>query len=149
MKNKLIHIVLVILLLLANPYSCGKEYPFADDADCDECFTDKPETGEMIIKLSEDKLKDGVVIKIYKGKYTENMIFDDSKLIYNDTIYNKPDDIFVPLDQYYSVVAQYKVDGIKYNVVDGDKIKLYSIKSTCGFACWIIRGGEVNCRLKF
>ena len=149
MKHRIIHIIFLFLLLVFNPYSCGNEYPFATETDCNDCYTDKPSSGTISIKLSEDKIKDGVIVKVYKGKFTEEMALNDSQVYFDDTIHKASVDVDVPLDQYYSVLAQYKVNGIKYNVVDGDNIKLYSIKSTCNFDCWIIKGGQINCMLKF
>jgi hypothetical protein len=77
------------------------------------------------------------------------MKINDDKVIFQDTITESSIDVDVLLDKYYSVVADYYVNGKIFRVVDGDKIKLYSIENTCDFECWIIRGGDINCKLKF
>ncbi len=142
--------IVFILCLLVLPFACGKEYPFASESDCDDCYTEKPENGPFHINLDTEKADSIVIVSMYEGKFSESTMNDDSHLVYYDTIRGESSiDVDVPLDKYYSVVAEYQVNGVKYRVVDGDKIKVYSIESTCDFDCWIIRGGKVNCKLKF
>ncbi len=147
---KLIITIVVCAVTVFLPISCGEEYLFASQSDCDSCFSSKPEFGIFQVDLSDKTLDQGVVVKVFKGKYTEKMQYDDSQ-IYLDTAHNTPYAVKdeVPLDEYYSVVAEYIVDGKKYSVVDGDKIRAYSIKNTCNTDCWIIRGGKADCRLHY
>jgi len=146
---RLIVTIIISAITILLPISCGNEYPFASQSDCDSCFSSKPDVGPFQVDLSDKTLDQGIVVKVFKGKFTEKMQYDDSQLIFLDTARSTPYNVDVSLDEYYSVVAEYMVDGKKYSVVDGDKIRAYSIKSTCNTDCWIIRGGKADCRLKF
>jgi hypothetical protein len=129
--------------------TCGKEYLFATKDDCNNCISPRPYYGPINIRLSQRATTDTILVKVFKGKFTEKMLRDNENIIYSAKTTDGSLDVDVPLDEYYSVVAEYKVDGKTYYVVDGDKIKSYSIESTCETDCWIIRGGKINCRLKF
>jgi hypothetical protein len=137
-----------IAILLFLPLSCN-EYYGASQSDCDSCYSEKPSYGSLTVNLSDKNLSQGVFLKVYKGKYTEAMRNDDSQLEWSDTVYNTTNYIDVKLDEYYSVVAEYTVNGKKYSVIDGDKIKASSIKSTCNYDCWLVRGGKIDCKLKY
>ena len=52
------------------------------------------------------------------------------------------------IDQYYSVTAEYKVDGKTIIAVDGDMMKAKNATSSCEFECWIITNGEFSLELK-
>jgi hypothetical protein len=150
MTHRKIWRIAFLLCLMFMPFACGKEYPFATESDCDDCYTEKPEYGAFHINLDDQKSDSAIIVSMYEGKYTEAMRNDDSHLVFRDTIKNESSiDVDVPLNKYYSVVAEYQVNGAKYRVIDGDGIKVYSINSTCDFDCWIIRGGKANCKLKF
>jgi hypothetical protein len=129
--------------------TCGKEYLFATKEDCNDCITPRPNSGPLHIKLSPRSREDTISVKVFKGRFVEKMLLDHSSQIYSFKTTETLVDVDVNLDEYYSVVAVYKVDGKTYYVVDGDKIKLYDIESTCDTECWIIRGGKINCILKF
>ena len=129
--------------------TCGKEYLFATKSDCNDCITPRPDYGLIHIKLSPDVSSDSILVMVFKGRFTEKMLQDNSDLIYTGVTKKSTLDVDVSLDTYYSVVAKYKVGDKTYYVVDGDKIKLYDIESTCETDCWIIRGGKMNCTYKF
>jgi hypothetical protein len=54
----------------------------------------------------------------------------------------------LPVNEYYSVAAEYMHNGKKVVVVDGDKLKIYRVSDNCDEICWIFRGGKVDASLK-
>jgi hypothetical protein len=129
------------------PLSCGDEYPWASQSDCDNCISPKPTSSTIIIDLSNPEQR--IPVRVYKGKYDSKMEYDDTQLIYMDTATITPYNIEVPVNEYYSVVAEYSKGGKTYKVIDGSELHAYSIESTCNSDCWIIKGGTMDCRLKF
>ena len=127
--------------------SCGDEYPWASQSDCNNCISPKPSMSTIIIELTNPQQR--VPIHVYKGKYNPKMEFSDASLIYRDTATITPYNVEVPVNDFYSVVAEYTKDGKKYKVIDGSELRVYSIKSTCNEDCWIIKGGTMDCQLKF
>ena len=140
-------LLLAISILL--PVSCGDEYLFATDTDCKDCISPKPDEGPISIDISIPADNKGVVLKVFKGEYTEQMMNNDTLAFFNDTVKISPIQINVPVNENYSAVAEYISNGKKIKVVDGSKLKLYSVKSTCNEDCWIYKGGSIDCRLKF
>lgn len=137
---------LIVFALISN--SCGDEYIFASESQCEDCLDIKPTTGSLIINFTEQKSKDGVILKIYKGLYLENAV--DNNLISQDTVTISPFYLDgVEVNETYSVEATYTVNNKKIKVIDGNEMKVNSIKATCNKDCWIYRGGEMDCNLKF
>jgi hypothetical protein len=147
MKTNPILTIFIILLAVMAPLSCGEEYPWATQSDCNNCISPKPTESSLIIDLSNPKKR--IPIRVFKGKYNPKMDFDETSLIYKDTATISPYYVDVPVNEYYSVVAEYSKDGTIYKVVDGSELRAYSIKSTCNEDCWIIKGGIMNCQIKF
>lgn len=138
---------LLFILLVSIPMSCGDEYLWATESDCNDCISPKPTQSYLIIDLTNPANK--IPIRVYKGKYNETMEYDDSQLIYKDTATVTPFNVDVPINQFYTVVAEYTDGTKKVKVIDGSEIKALSVKSTCNTDCWIIKGGTMDCRLKF
>jgi hypothetical protein len=147
MRTKNILTVLIIGLTAIFPLSCGDEYLWASQSDCNDCLSPKPTKSTLIIDLSNPAKR--VPVRVYKGKYNTSMDYDNSQLIFQDTATISPYYVDVPVNEYYSVVAEYTRGSDKYKVVDGSEIRALSIKSTCNTDCWIIKGGTMDCRLKF
>lgn len=111
-------------------------------ADCSECYTIKPDTAELIIKLTINDENPKVPIVIYKNN------IEDNDIEFTDTAITEDYYIDVPVNKYYSVTAQYKVNEKTIIAVDGDKIKTKKIYD-CDEPCWIIKGGYINVKLKY
>ena len=150
MKIKEILVFTMFSITIILPVSCGDEYIFATDADCNTCISPKPEDGPISINLSLPQDDKGVLLKVYKGVYTESMMNSDSQIIFNDTVKSTPFTLeYAAVNEYYSAVVEYISDGKKIKVVDGSELKLYSVSSTCNADCWIYKGGTIDCTLKF
>ena len=146
MKSKIFVSQFFSLLFMVLSTSCGDEYVFATQSDCDNCIYPKPTVGSLIVNFTEQPK--GVALKIYKGLYSEDQ--SKNNLIYQDTAVSTPFYLDnVDVNEYYSVEATYATGTRKIKVVDGSRLKLYSIQSTCNSDCWIFKGGIMDCKLKF
>jgi hypothetical protein len=110
--------------------------------DCDECYYEEPDSGDLIVYLTFNSENTRIPLTIYKDQV------DDEWIEYIDTAISSPYYLYVALDEYYSVVAEYKSGDKTIYAVDGDKIKSKFVTETCEFDCWIISGGVVDAELK-
>ena len=109
---------------------------------CDNCYDIKPTEGILSIDVSLLKYGDSIPVSVYKGKLESGTIY------LQDTITKDYLDIWVPVDNFYTVVAEYKVDSTLIRAVDGDRVSIYLDESNCSVACWRARDGKVDCRLR-
>lgn len=110
--------------------------------DCDDCWGFKPDSADLLIYLTVNKDHPEVPIVIYRGN------FEDGEVDFLDTARSSSYTLYSATDQYYSVTAEYKVDGKTIIAVDGDVMKAKDASSSCEFECWIITDGEFSLELK-
>lgn len=113
------------------------------DVDCSECYTQRPEYATMTIELTINEENPQVPVIIYLGEYEKQFI----RVV--DTAYSSVIKIDLAPARFYTVQAKYKVGSKTIYALDGDEIELLKVTSQCDSTCWVIRGGEVNVRLKY
>ena len=121
-------------------YSCEKNRGIT--VDCDECYYYEPDSGDLIVYLTINSENPMVPLTIYKDKV------DDEWIEYIDTAVSSPYYLWVDLDEYYSVKAEYHSGERTIYAIDGDKIKSKFVTETCEFDCWIISDGVIDVELK-
>jgi hypothetical protein len=131
---------LIVLVMLTLVGSCS-EY-LGLNVDCDNCWGFKPDSADLLIYLTINQDHPEVPIVIYRGN------FEDGEVDFVDTAQNSTYTLYSAVDQYYSVTAEYKVDGKTIIAVDGDVMKAKDATSSCEFECWIITDGEFSLQLK-
>ncbi len=94
-----------------------------------DCTTQEPYSAELKMKFSINKNVRWVAFAIYKGGFDENnvIVYDtawDSSVIYD-----------MPIPEYYSVRAIYKIDGKTIYTIDGIKMDKKSVQK-CDSICW-------------
>lgn len=109
---------------------------------CDNCWEIKPTEGILAIDLSPFHDGDSIPVTIYKGK------LESGKLFLRDTIIKDYLDVWVPVGNFYTVVAEYKLDSTIIRAVDGDKVSVYLDESNCTVSCWRARDGKADCKIK-
>lgn len=109
---------------------------------CDNCYEIKPTEGILAIDLAPVKDGDSIPVTVYKGKLESGEVF------LQDTITRDYLDIWVPIDNFYTVVAEYEIDSIIIRAVDGDRVSVYLDNTNCSTACWRARDGKADCRLR-
>ena len=131
--------ILLTLLLVFLLSSCELN---SINLSCDDCYEVKPTQGMLYIDLAPVKYGDTIPVTVYKGKLENGIIF------LQDTVTRNYLDIWVPVESFYTVVAEYKVDGSIIRAVDGDNVKVYLDESNCSNSCWRTRDGTADCRLR-
>ena len=109
---------------------------------CDDCWEVEPTEGILAIDLSPLRVGDSIPVTVYKGKLESGTVF------LQDTIVKDYFDVWVPVDNFYTAVAEYKVDGTIIRVVDGDRVSTYLDETNCSTSCWRARDGKADCTLK-
>ncbi len=137
-KGHIKAIIILVLLTLAG--SCN-EY-LGISVDCDDCWGFKPDSADLLVYLTIDQENPEVPLVIYRGN------FEDGEIDFLDTARQSTYTLYSAIDQYYSVTAEYKVDGKTIIAVDGDVMKAKNATSSCEFECWIITDGEFSLELK-
>jgi hypothetical protein len=128
-----------LVLILASPFtSCDKGYIFVGD-----CFTDRPEEAEMEIRLTINDENRKVRIVIYAGT------IESDSIIYTNTCQVETLHVQVPVDHYYTVVAQYKSGSKIINAVDGSKLRVVKTTQEDGSDCFQVQGDKLNVKLKY
>lgn len=131
---------LIVLVLLTLAGSCDEFLGLT--VDCDDCWGFKPDSADLLIYLTIDQDHPEVPIVIYRGN------FEDGEVDFVDTARASTYTLYSAVDQYYSVTAEYKVDGKTIIAVDGDVMKAKDASSSCEFECWIITDGKFSLQLK-
>lgn len=135
-------ILIFICLLLTGFYLSCNEY-IGLSVDCSECYTIEPDSSDITVYLTINKDYPSIPITIYKDQV------EDNRIEYNDTATSSPYYIFVPVDQYYSVKAEYTANEKTIFAVDGAKLSVKHVSESCDLECWIVTGGVMDVSLKF
>jgi hypothetical protein len=135
-SHNLLSIFLFAFLFLMS--GCDKGFSILGD-----CFTESPEEAELEIKVTLDDQNRRIPIRIYKGYY------ENGDLLSVDTVAVDPFHFTVPVNQYYTVVAEYKKGNRIIHAVDGSKLKVSSSNQEDGSVCYQIGGDKLNVRLAY
>ena len=131
-------LLVFVLIILAG--SCNEYLGLT--VDCDNCWGFKPDSDNLLIYLTVNRDHPEVPIVVYRGN------FEDGVVDYVDTARESTYKLLSAVDQYYSVTAEYKVDGKTIIAVDGDEMKAKDATSSCEFECWIVVDGEFSLQLE-
>jgi len=142
MKPIIFRSILILVVVLTISISCD-EY-LGGSVDCSECWDFEPDSADLIIDLTYNRgVIDTVLLIIYNGS------IEDDSIEWIDTAYSTPFYLYVAVDRYYSVKAEYTVGDKKIIAIDGDKILAKHVSESCEYECWVITRGELNVELKY
>lgn len=124
--------------------SCEKSTD--SDIDCStydysDCNTMEPSLGNVHVRLTINDENAKVPITIYAGKLEENVV------VVFDTAYSAAYDTLLPIDQFYTVKAEYHKGSKTIFAVDGDETKKSKTR-TCDSLCWSVNEANINVKLK-
>lgn len=141
-QHKLIFLLLIIQLLLIS-MGCEREVPGKLVAiDCGDCDEVRPEEGKLLVTLTINDENPFVPLVIYRGNIEDNLIE------YVDTSYSPDYWVRVPVNNYYSISAEYKSGNRTIYVVDGDDFKIKYTESACNYPCYYYYGGYYDNQLR-
>jgi hypothetical protein len=130
-------------------WSCDEELN-PDNINCAECYYEKPYYGSLKVHVTLNTDNLAVPVVFYKQKFSDKIKDNPDYIEWIDTMTTSTYYLHeVVMNNYYSAVAFYKgKNGEEIRVVDGDEIITRLVSTYCGDACYIIRGGELDLRLK-
>ncbi len=141
MKSKRGYFAIVFLTLL---FACdGIDWEKLNNP-CIDCYNVKPEEGLLEIMMTIDEENDGVPIAIYRGNFEDNEL--EWAVI---TSYEAKYDIWVPVNQIYSVRAEYIEGNDTIYVFDADNVRIVKESTECDEVCWRAKDGKIDVRLKY
>jgi hypothetical protein len=120
---------IILLLFFLNFQSCKSKYEECTSDDYSNCYTDRPKTGEVEIKISTTGDQPSVTVRLYAGN------FEDDKLIWEKTFFNSVSYLDLDVETLYSFTATYFRNGNTILAVDGGKINVSSYQA-CEYTCY-------------
>ncbi len=148
MKSKLlIFCLLTIFIFSCDKIQNEKDYDdYSDDCSGFTCDTIEPLNAYIEIKFSRTSETENPDIYIYTDYYENRKIYDTLKTdsisdYYFYTYYN------IPVNQYYTIIAEYHKGADTIYAIDGDFIYT-EMNVECGYNCWKIKNKYFNVSLK-
>lgn len=134
-------LILLLGTILFGSVSCGEKI-FTGDVNCEECYTEKPDSVDLVIHVTLNGEFQEVPIVIYKGN------IEDNQVIQVDTVIESPYYWYVPAGKRYSVKASYEKDAATLFAVDGTKPKVLRVTDACDSECYVIEDVTLDVRIK-
>lgn len=139
--GRLTQTILLLLVTILFLLSCNDKI-FTFDVDCEECYTEKPDSVDLIIHWTQNNEFDEIPILLYKGT-TEGEFIDTFYLFGN------PAYIWVKAEQEYAIKAIYETNDRTVFVVDGTKQELKRVTDYCDYDCWVVVNEELDIKLRY
>jgi hypothetical protein len=135
-------VILAVIVFFVIAFSCEGGNS-AIEVDCASCYTNEPDSFELVAELSIDERYDSVYVQFYKGNVESGKLSWEGE-VFTPTFYHR-----VPVNDFYSIKATYEKDGHTTIAVDGDRMVTRYIVGSCDNDCWVVKGGYLNVRLKY
>jgi len=124
---------LITTIVLVKSTSCEPEDWII--IDCNDCFSYKPDSANLIINLTINAENDSIPIVVYKGKLEEGIID------WQDTATGEEFRLYSEVGQVYTAKATYKSGAETIVAIDADKMTITNADEDCGYPCYIVKGG--------
>ncbi|MBS4014578.1 MAG: hypothetical protein KGZ97_12625 [Bacteroidetes bacterium] len=111
------------------------------DADYDNCNTDEPLVGAVVVYVTINDIHNNVIVIIKEGLYESGEIVLTDTLQQNSKTYN------FDINTTYSAAAFYKNDNDSVIAIDGGKLEYYTYKA-CELTCYEVKNLKIDLRLK-
>ena len=130
-----------LLLLIAGHFTACEPEDWVLSVDCADCYSFRPDSADLIVKLTINAENDSVPLTFYLGDY------EDGIIDWQDTATTEEFYLFSAFDQDYTVRATYRAGDQTIMAFDGDKMVLSNAGEECGTPCYIVKGGIFDIRL--
>jgi len=127
------------LFLLMKMTSCEPEN--WEVVDCSDCWSNKPDSANLIVNVTINSQNDSVPLTFYKG-YVEDGVIDWLDTATTSELY-----LYSKVGQLYSVKASYKSGEETIIAFDSEKMKTRYEEEKCSSPCYVIKGGIFDLRL--
>jgi hypothetical protein len=132
----------LILFSICLVFISCKEKLFTGDVNCADCYSPKPDSAYMTIRFTINADYKVVPFVLYRGD------FEDNQVDWIDTSRTATKDVWVRIDQQYSVKAKYSKGDKTLYAVDGGKIKVLLVTGTCDQDCYVIKDKTMNLEIR-
>jgi hypothetical protein len=140
MQKVIVYISLIITVLL---FTVCEEKIITWDVDCNECYTIKPDSVDLIINWTKNEDYPEIPVVLFKGKVDKGE-WIDTFFCFEDPAY-----IWVKANEEYAAKAIYEKSDRTVIVVDGTETKLKRVSEACDESCWVITDEILELKLKF
>jgi len=148
--NRSVALCVFMLMLMTSAIWYGCESNMPRRAACDNCISNRPDSGAFIVKCTPPSTGRGVPIQIYKGDYIDGI------LTIRDTLYEPEKEYFLEVNTVYTAAAEYK-NGLQ-TILALNTGKVRRGKEGCidsstnddevTYYCWFIIPAKTDVRLK-
>ncbi len=139
-RNSVLRTRMLIVLLTLSLYSC-EEKVYYGSVDCSECYQIKPDSADLVVKVTINDIYPEVPLTFYRGN------IEAGEIEYVDTAYGTNYYLWVPVDKDFSVKAEYKRGNTTIYAVDGTKIEVLKVPDACDEVCYIVDDEVIDVRL--
>lgn len=107
------------------------------------CLQTAPGKGHLHVQLTINAANPSVPVKVFRGDFENNDLVEDTVVTGSRISFE------LPVDQYYSVVAEYlQADGDTVFAIDGDDIQVDE-NDYCEGTCFEVDDGRIDVELAF
>ena len=141
-KRSLIRLsALAVLILFSGKFTACEPEDWMLEINCGDCYGFKPDSANLIVRLSINAENDSVPLTFYLGDY------EDGVIDWQDTATTEEFLLFSKMNSRYTVRATYRWGDRIIEAFDSDKMTLYNANEECGGTCYIVKGGIYDLRL--
>jgi len=138
--NKILPFLAFFYISLFFLVSCNGWF-FTDSVDCDNCYSQKPQNADIVVRLTINDSQQAVPIVIYKGK------IDGDIVLSVDTAYSNLYYYYAQIGTEYSVSAKYERGDSTIIAVGATTMKTRLTAEACEDACYYIKDNIIDLRL--
>lgn len=140
------NIILPVLLIICIT-SC-KDKIFTGDVNCDECYTDKPDSLYITLNVTLNDQYPEVPVILFIGRNIDSGVLIDTFYCFIEKNV-RYDQAYVHVDEDYSAKAIYETEERTVYVVDGIRQKLKRVTDACEVECWVSENDELFLELTY
>jgi len=130
-----VSLVTFAFLLLAGQFVGCEPEDWTIQTDCSQCYDYEPDSAKLIVYVTINDEYDSVPLTFYRGP------FEDGIIDWQDTAINGEFFLFSEMNREYSVRATYRSGDKTIIAFDQDKMRLSDNSESCGYPCYIVKGG--------
>jgi hypothetical protein len=138
LKNKHLAFCLIIPFLLLQ--GCQQLGVDCETYDYSDCLLEEPNSWELCVNLTINSENPEVKVTFFKGD------FQNKDTLWSGYWSDPEICLELPVEQEYSVVAEYLSGSRKILAVDGDRMRTSS-RLVCEKKCWRVKGAQLDARL--
>jgi hypothetical protein len=121
---------------------CNSNTDFGS-VNCDECYTPKPDSVDMVLNLTINNEYPEIPVLIYHGNVNSGVFIDTFFCTKSRSV------IYLKAEETYSAKAIYKSAARTVIVVDGVQQKLNEVTGDCSDNCWTVSGTNLDLELAY